>query len=111
MTTAPCKHDWARYGSGHAYPDATEVCVLCHEIRVIKEGLRPCDTALFGGNDARPIGGCGCPACIKARRALDVPPVCPNCEQWQHLRNHGKFVDCLNDCAERGFAPRFGGTL
>ncbi len=27
----------------------------------------PCDPALFGGEKARPIGGCNCAACEKAR--------------------------------------------
>ncbi len=28
---------------------------------------KACDTFLFGGDDARPIGGCDCEACDEAR--------------------------------------------
>lgn len=30
-------------------------------------------------------------------------PVCENCGQWQRTGRNG-YLDCLNDCAQRGFA-------
>lgn len=32
-------------------------------------------------------------------------PVCPNCKQWQY-RGSGGYLDCYQDCAARGFAPK-----
>lgn len=32
--------------------------------------------------------------------STEVLAVCPNCGQWRHSG------DCLNDCADRGFAPK-----
>jgi hypothetical protein len=35
-------------------------------------------------------------------------PVCPNCGQWQdNIKSQpSTYLDCFNDCAERGFAPK-----
>jgi RecJ-like exonuclease len=33
-------------------------------------------------------------------------PICPNCGQWQHPDKAKGYHDCLNDCAEKGFAPK-----
>lgn len=33
-------------------------------------------------------------------------PACPNCGQWQRKSGRKAYLDCYNDCAERGFAPR-----
>jgi hypothetical protein len=38
-------------------------------------------------------------------------PVCPNCGQWQTNRKYASaigthYLDCFNDCAERGFVPK-----
>ncbi len=32
-------------------------------------------------------------------------PVCKNCGQWQRTGRNG-YLDCLNDCVQRGFAPK-----
>lgn len=41
-----------------------------------------------------------------APRVEEQPPsVCPNCGQWQYWTSRG-YKDCVNDCAQRGFAPR-----
>jgi hypothetical protein len=35
-------------------------------------------------------------------------PVCPNCGQWQdNIKSQpSTYLDCFNDCVERGFAPK-----
>lgn len=50
------------------------------------ELARPCDPSLFGGEKARPIGGCNCGACQTAREPARceasfpwAPDECPNC--------------------------------
>ena len=37
--------------------------------------------------------------------ATDEDSVCPNCQQWQRSTDSG-HIDCTNECAKRGFAPK-----
>lgn len=31
-----------------------------------------------------------------------LPPICPNCQQWQQPRTDGPSQDCFNECRRRG---------
>jgi len=45
-----------------------------------------------------------CAACDKPK--AEDRPACPNCEQHQSPHKKHGHMDCFNECAHRGFAPK-----